>query len=126
MILRRVPLALQPVGTATPVGAALSGLGRSPRLPCSSGFVEALSQPGLRHDNEGFFTRIALAAECEWGAQDQSYYEFEKLLLARADLRVMVFDGNRLPGYAELFRIFAQYIGWCAHTEAGDVWMFAA
>jgi len=81
---------------------------------------------GLRYDDDGFLTRVALAAECEWGPQDQIYYDFEKLLLVRADLRVMVFDGSRQPGYAELFRVFAQYIGRCAHTEVGDAWLFAA
>ena len=80
----------------------------------------------LQYDDDGFLIRVALAAECEWGAQDQIYYDFEKLLLARADLRVMVFDGNRQPGHNELFRIFAQYIGRFAHTEGGDAWLFAA
>ena len=48
---------------------------------------------GLRYDDDGFLTRVALAAECEWGPQNRIYYDFEKLLVARADLRVMVFDG---------------------------------
>ena len=38
----------------------------------------------------------------------------------------MVFDGTRQPGYSELFRVFAQYIGRCAHTEVGDAWLFVA
>lgn len=81
---------------------------------------------GLQYDNDGFLIRVALAAECEWGTQDEIYYDFEKLLLARADLRVMVFDGTRQPGYCELFRVFAQYVGHCAHAEIGDAWLFVA
>ncbi len=81
---------------------------------------------GLEYDSDEFLVRVALAAECEWGAQDQIYYDFEKLLLARADLRVMVFDGYRQPGYNEIFQVFAQYIGRCAHTGVGDAWLFGA
>lgn len=80
---------------------------------------------GLQYDDD-FLVRVVLAAECEWGRKDHIYYDFEKLLLVRADLRVMVFDGNRQPGYAELFREFAQRIGRCAHTVAGDTWLFVA
>ena len=80
----------------------------------------------LRYDDDGFLTRVALTAECEWGVQNQVYYDFEKLLLARADLRVMVFDGTRAPGYTEFFGIFSQYIGRCAHSVVGDQWLFVA
>lgn len=80
----------------------------------------------LQYDDDDFLTRTALTAECEWGTQDEIFYDFEKLLLSRAILRVMVFDGTRQPGYDELFRIFAQYIGRYSHTAAGDAWLFAA
>ncbi len=45
---------------------------------------------GLRYDSDGFLIRVALAAECVWGPQGQIRYDFENLLLVRADLRVMV------------------------------------
>ncbi len=81
---------------------------------------------GLRYDDERFLTRVALAAECEWGTQNDIFYDFEKLLLVRADLRVMVFDGRQQPGYQEIFQVLARYICRCTHTEADERWLFAA
>ena len=103
-------------------------------LPYASGVSDGVAEgtewlydvTGLRYDDDGFLIRVALAAECEWGVQDDVYYDFEKLLLVRADLRVMVFDGTRTPGYTEFFQIFAQYIGRCAHSTPGDKWLFVA
>ena len=80
----------------------------------------------LKYDDDGYLTRVVLAAECEWGPENAIYYDFEKLLLVRADLRVMIFDGHRQPGYEALFAVFAQYIGRCTQTEIGDEWLFAA
>ena len=35
-----------------------------------------------------------LVAECEWGGHEHICDDFEKLLLARASVRVMIFDGD--------------------------------
>ena len=46
-----------------------------------------------------------LVAECEWGRGKNLEYiveDFEKLLLARADVRLMIFDGNHKPGSKEI------------------------
>ena len=45
--------------------------------------------------------KAPLVAECEWGRGNNLGYiveDFEKLLLARADVRLMIFDGNHEPG----------------------------
>src|SRR5690348_17184672 len=38
--------------------------------------------------------RVRLAAECEWGNPGDVEDDFEKLLAARADIRVMVFESK--------------------------------
>ena len=40
-----------------------------------------------------------LVAECEWGNFDAIVEDFEKLLLAREGVRLMVFDGNYKPRF---------------------------
>lgn len=77
-------------------------------------------------DDDRYLIKSALAAECEWGAEYEIYSDFQKLLLARADLRVMVFDGSRSPGYQKIFQNLSRFISRCTHTESGDAWLFAA
>lgn len=42
-----------------------------------------------------------LVAECEWGDEQDIEDDFEKLLLARARVRVMIFGGTDEPGVAK-------------------------
>ena len=79
-----------------------------------------------QYDDDGYLIRSVLAAECEWGVENEIYHDFQKLLIARADLRVMVFDGARSPGYREIFQTLTRYVCRCSHTEAGDAWLLAA
>ena len=66
-------------------------------------------------------------AESEWGSKDDVHDDFEKLLLARADVRVMVFDGRRYgTGNTDRFEEFAKYIGKCDRAETGDTYLLAA
>ena len=80
----------------------------------------------LRYTRKGWLRRVVMVAECEWGNQDQIWYDFEKLLVARADLRVMVFDGRVKPGYPEIFQTFNRYIQKHKHSDRRDAWLFAA
>ena len=81
---------------------------------------------GLLYDDDGYLRRTVLVAESEWGPWKEIYSDFEKLLTARADVRVMVFDGGQNPGYREIFETFATYIARCEQSQAGDIWLFAA
>ena len=84
---------------------------------------------GLLYDNpddENYFSRTVLVAESEWGRQLEILNDFQKLLLARADVRVMVFDGTQNPGYEKLFEIFKTNIDNNQQAEPGDIWLFAA
>lgn len=81
---------------------------------------------GLLYDQDNYLRRTVLVAESEWGPQNEIYSDFQKLLLARADVRVMVFDGTQNPGYRAIIEIFATYIARCEQSQAGDIWLFAA
>ena len=48
----------------------------------------------LEYDRDGCVTAAHLVAECEWGDITDIDEDFQKLLLARATVRLMIFDGN--------------------------------
>ena len=75
---------------------------------------------------ENCFSRTVLVAECEWDDEENIMIDFQKLLLARADVRVMVFDGTWHPEYQELFEIFETNIDNNQQAQLGDIWLFAA
>ena len=56
----------------------------------------------LTYDDDKFLSRAVLVAECEWGSEQDICDDSQKLLVANADIRVMVFDGLRWP------RLFGQ------------------
>ena len=54
----------------------------------------------LKHENDELVD-APLVAECEWGNKRDIEYDFEKLLLARAGVRLMIFDEPISKGMAE-------------------------
>ena len=79
----------------------------------------------LRNDGDGYVKRIPLVAESEWKGPRGIYHDFQKLLLARADLRVMVFDGGYFPK-GDKFETLKPHIERCEVTELGDTYLLAA
>ena len=70
-----------------------------------------------------------LVAECEWGRGKNLEYiveDFEKLLLARADIRLMIFDGNHKPGSKEIAERLAGKVREFKSSRAEDTWLLAA
>lgn len=81
--------------------------------------------------------RVSLVAESEWGDPQCIEYDFQKLLLARADVRLLVFNGNHFRtdyqssegktsiesgGLEKLIKHIAE----CEQTKTGDTYLFAA
>ena len=97
-------------------------------IPVAAGGEWLYDVTGLQYDIpvDNCFSRTVLVAECEWGPQLEILNDFQKLLLARADVRVIVFDGTRNPGYQVLFDIFETNIDNNQQAEPGDLWLFAA
>ena len=68
---------------------------------------------------------VLLVGECEWGHERMIHNDFEKLLLARADIKLMVFDGSNLPDahkFSELKELVSQF----SHSHTGDTYLLAA
>lgn len=80
----------------------------------------------LVYHDDAYLKRIPLVAESEWGNPQAIFYDFEKLLLARADVRVMVFDGGYWGEEENKFETLARYITRCDRTEPGDTYLLAA
>ncbi len=80
---------------------------------------------------------VPLVAECEWGDEQDIEDDFERLLLARAGVRVMIFGGtndpdvasriaNRLAKKVEAFKRSCIKDDWllAAWQPNGDAWLF--
>ena len=67
-----------------------------------------------------------LVAECEWGDLGDIYDDFEKSLLARASVRLMIFDGNQNPGSKKIAEQLAGRVREFNGSRAEDVWLLAA
>ena len=68
-----------------------------------------------------------LVAECEWGNFEQIVYDFEKLLLARARVRLMVFDSHRAGGSSkEVAERLAGKVREFNGSLAEDAWLLAS
>ena len=91
---------------------AMCATGR--KLECTVGasprFVSAKHRDGgewlydatwCSHDDDGWFKAVELAAESEWSSLERIEEDFQKLLQARATIRVMVFDAGQCDGGAD-------------------------
>lgn len=52
----------------------------------------------LEYNDAGRVVSAPLVAECEWGNLERITEDFDKLLLARASVRLMICEGNRKRG----------------------------
>lgn len=69
---------------------------------------------------------VHLVAECELGNFAEIKEDFEKLLLARATLRLMIYHGNQDPGSDAIADQLAEYVTSFRDTNAPDAWLFAS
>lgn len=68
-----------------------------------------------------------MVAECEWGDEQDIEDDFEKLLLARAGVRVMIFGGTDAPGVAKnIADRLAEKVEAFQRSRAEDAWLLAA
>ena len=74
-----------------------------------------------------FLKSVPVVAECEWGDPGDIKFDFEKLLLARAAVRVFVFDGRRCSNGAEaLANKLCDWIGAFEGSRKGDTYLLVA
>ncbi len=67
-----------------------------------------------------------LVAECEWGDLGDIYDDFEKILLARAGVRLMIFDGGYDPGSTGIAERLAGRVREFNGSRSEDAWLLAA
>ena len=78
-------------------------------------------------DYEGdFLTSATLVAECEWGNLPHIDEDFQKLLFPRADVRLMIFDGNHPPFTQGIAEHLARQVRHFRRSADYDSWLFAA
>ena len=75
---------------------------------------------------DGLLIDVHLVAECEWGDLEHIIEDFEKLLQARARVRLMIFDGNQNPGSKKIAEQLAGRVREFNGFRAEDVWLLAA
>ena len=80
----------------------------------------------LEGEPEGLMVDAHLVAECEWGSFEYIVEDFDKLLLARASVRLMIFDGNHKPGSEKIAAQLAERIRAFKGSRAEDAWLLAA
>ena len=71
-----------------------------------------------------FLKSVPVVAECEWGNLGDIKDDFEKLILARAAVRVFVFDGMYCKNGAEaLANKFCDWVGAFEGSQKGDTYL---
>ena len=80
----------------------------------------------LKQD-KGYLLRVPLVAESEWSvAKGAASDDFQKLLMARADHRLMVLSAKRGHPAAEIIDPLIKEIERCESRERGDRYLFAS
>jgi hypothetical protein len=90
---------------------------------------------GIEEEN-GYLKSISLILESEWksrgrwrdteeGYQVKILYDFRKLLVSRADHRVMVLEAKSKEGGNKVIKQLLQHVQNCRHSTAGDRYLFA-
>ncbi len=80
----------------------------------------------LLYDEKGFIRRVPLVAESEWGLRTAVEDDFEKLLLARADVRVMVVDRNYWDSTEDVVAELRPYVAAYEDGTPSDTYLLAA
>ena len=80
----------------------------------------------LECDRDGRVIEASLVAECEWKEPREINYDFDKLLLARAGVRLMVYDGNYGAGSKWIAEQLATRVRKFNCSTAEDIWLLAA
>ncbi len=69
--------------------------------------------------------RICLVVESEWGNQDDIMDDFEKLLVARSCVRLMIFQASNRAEVEEVFNLLQGEAEGFEQRQAGDYYLLA-
>ncbi|MFZ0035536.1 MAG: hypothetical protein WAK60_11200 [Sedimentisphaerales bacterium] len=81
-------------------------------------------------EENGYLKSILLVLESEWENtkkiyKDEILYDFKKLLVSRADHRIMVLDVKSEEEEKEIIDQLLQHVEKCRHSTIGDRYLFA-
>ena len=71
-----------------------------------------------------YINSIPLILESEW-LQEGQLHDFRKLIVSRADHRVMVFEVGHNEEKEDIVKPFLQHVRNCRHSMVGDRYLFA-
>lgn len=100
---------------------------------CNEGIADGpewLYDLTCREEND-YLKNIPLVLESEWGKQTDIVYDFKKLVVARADHRIMVFSvkSNKNENWnnkkEEMIKNLLKHVNNFKHSKIGDRYMFA-
>jgi hypothetical protein len=75
--------------------------------------------------SEGMVLEVPLALECEWSQNiDEIDADFQKLIICRADHRVMIFQQANLSKIKDIIESFKKQISNFRRTETSDRYLF--
>ena len=80
----------------------------------------------LKSNADDLLVEAPLVVECEWGNLANIDEDFQKLLLARSTVRLMIFDGGYSPGSERIAAHLADQVRAFGLTRSEDAWLFAA
>ena len=75
---------------------------------------------------EGRIRAIPLVAECEWGWRPEVSDDFQKLLISRAEVRVMIFCANSREAASSLVEELKQQIEYFRPRRVGDTYLLSS
>jgi hypothetical protein len=78
----------------------------------------------IEYDEEQHLKGIPLVMESEWQGKGVNY-DFQKLVVARADCRVMVLEVKSDKNKEEVIQQLLQHVRKCRHSTKGDRYLFA-
>ncbi len=79
----------------------------------------------LEYGRDGLLIDAHLVAECEWGDFHDIGEDFEKLLLARAGARLIIFDDTYKPYSKEIAKRLAERVKEFNGSRDEDAWLLA-
>ncbi|MFZ0887515.1 MAG: hypothetical protein WA005_03615 [Candidatus Binataceae bacterium] len=107
------------------VGRVLSGRGHILSSSSRVGSAWLWDGVALERDASGNLVMVRLALESEWMGKAEIKYDFEKLLAARAEHRVMVFSAESRRGVETQVKRLRAMIAAFRQGQSGDRYLLA-
>ena len=123
---RDVKTALGAAGRVHGYWVCTGGLPRDSAAADSGEWLYDLCWLSYQSDGDESLVDADLVVESEWTGGEYLDEDFQKLLLARATVRLMIFDGGNPAGADQTASRLARQVAAFRCTRDDDTWLFAA